>query len=228
MGYGGDRFSDGATPWAESYVSLNRRTPAGTVIGRVTHASRFGYGDRLVEVEMYPSFRPGTYGFVSFGMAQDETLFPNYRAAADLYQSLGRGYEVSAGIRRLGFASATDIYLATLTKYVGNWMITGKVFSVPDREGPEDSISYHGVVRRYVRGDGVSFVGAGYSRGFSREELSDRAELQQLDADTYRANVDLLVGRAVVSAAGSTSRQERARRGPLWQHSFAASVTVQF
>jgi YaiO family outer membrane protein len=228
MGYGGDRFSDGTTPWSESYVALNRRTRAGTVIGRVTHASRFGDGDRLIEAEIYPTFRPGTYGFASFGVSQDETLFPNYRAAADLYQSLGRGYEASVGFRRLGFASATDIYMSTLTKYVGNWMLTGKMSLVPDHDGPEDAVSYHGLVRRYIRGDGVSFVGGGYSRGFSREELSDRAELQQLDADTYRANVELLVGRVILSASGSTSRQERIRGGALWQHSLATWATVQF
>lgn len=228
VGYGGDRFSDGTTPWSESFVSVNRRTAIGTVIGRMSRATRFGYSDRLVEVEAYPKFRPGTYAFASFGMSQDDTLYPNYRMAADLYQSLGHGFEASVGYRRLGFSTATDIYLATATKYVGNWMITGKVFSVPDYAGPEDSVSYHGVVRRYIRGDGVSFVGGGYSRGFSREEVADRAVLQQLGADTYRANTDLLFGRITLSASASTSRQERVRRGTLWQHSFATSLSVQF
>lgn len=228
VGYTGDRFSDDRNPWAEYSVGLNRQTPVGSVIGRVSRAERFGLSDAIYEVEVYPTFRPGTYGFAAFGMAKDDTLYPNYRMAADVYQSLGRGYEASVGIRRLGFSSATDIYVGTLTKYVGNWMLTGKAFAVPDREGPEDSISYHGVVRRYVRGDGQSFVGVGYSRGFSREEIGDRAELLQLDADTFRANTELLLGRYIVAVNGATSRQERAGRSTLWQHSFGATVTVQF
>ena len=228
MGYGTDRFSDQRTPWNEYTTSLSRQTPVGSVIGRVSHAERFGYSDRLFEVEFYPSFRPGTYGFVSYGRAKDDTLFPNYRVAADLYQSLGRGFEASVGMRRLAFSSNTDIYLGTLTKYVGNWMITGKVFSVPDFEGPEDSLSYHGLVRRYIRGDGESFLSAGYSRGSSREELTDSAELLQLDADTFRAGAELLLGRTMVSVSGSTSRQERVRNGTLWQHSFGASFSVFF
>lgn len=229
IGVTGDRFSDDRDPWAEYAVSLNRETPAGSVIARVSRAERFGLADQLFELEAYPTLRPGTYGFVSFGLAKDDTLFPNYRAAADLYQSLGRGWEASAGFRRLGFTSATTIYVGTLSKYVGNWMLTGKVFSVPDLEGPEDSISYHGVVRRYVRGDGESYVGGGYSHGFSREEIGDRAELAQLDADTYRANAELLLrSRYVVSVMGSSSRQERAARSTLWQHSFGASLTVRF
>jgi hypothetical protein len=65
MGYGTDRFSDQRTPWNEYTTSLSRQTSVGSVIGRVSHAERFGYSDRLFEVEFYPSFRPGTYGFVS-------------------------------------------------------------------------------------------------------------------------------------------------------------------
>ena len=228
MGYGGDRFSDQRTPWNEYSTSLTRQTPVGSVIARVSQAERFGFSDRLFEVDFYPSIRPGTYGFVSYGRSQDDVLFPNYRMAADLYQSLGRGYEASVGFRRLGFSTTTDIYVGTLTKYKGNWMITGKVFSVPDFEGAEDSVSYHGVVRRYIRGDGESYLTAGYSRGSSREELSDSAELRQLDADTFRAGAEVLFGRATVAVSGSTSRQERARFGTLWQHAFGASLSVYF
>ena len=228
VGYGGDRFSDGREPWGEYQAALNRQTPVGSVIGRVSRAERFGLSDQMVELEFYPSIRPGTYGFASFGMSQDDTLYPNYRVAADLYQSLGHGMEASVGMRRLGFSSTTDIYVGTLTKYVGNWMLTGKAFAIPDFEGPEDSISYHAVVRRYVKGDGESFLGAGYSRGYSREEVGDVAELALLNADTFRANAEIRVGRFVVSGNASTSRQERATRATLWQQSFGASLSVDF
>jgi YaiO family outer membrane protein len=228
MGYGDDRFSDGRIPWHELSTSLTRQTPVGSVIGRVSRASRFGFSDRLYEVDFYPSFRPGTYGFVSYGRAQDDALFPNYRVAADIFQSLGNGFEGSLGMRRLAFSSTTDIYLGSLTRYVGNWMLTAKVFTVPDYDGPEDSVSVHALVRRYIKGDGESFLTAGYSRGASREELSDSAELQQLDADTVRAGAEVLFGRTVVAVTGSTSRQERVRGGTLWQHSFGASLSVFF
>ncbi|MFN7978625.1 MAG: YaiO family outer membrane beta-barrel protein [Vicinamibacterales bacterium] len=228
VGYGGDRFSDDREPWGEYQASLNRQTPAGSVIGRVSRAERFGLSDSMVEVEFYPTIRPGTYGFASFGMSKDDILYPNYRMAADLYQSIGHGMEASIGMRRLGFTSTTDIYVGTLTKYVGNWMLTGKAFAIPDFEGPEDSISYHAVVRRYIKGDGESFLGAGYSRGYSREEIGDAAELAQLNADTFRANAEIRFGRYVGALNASTSRQERATRSTLWQHSFGASLSVFF
>ncbi|MEZ5291284.1 MAG: YaiO family outer membrane beta-barrel protein [Vicinamibacterales bacterium] len=228
LGYAEDRFSDDRPAWNELSTAVSRQTPAGSLIGRVSRAERFGLDDRLFEVEFYPTFRPGTYGFVSYGRAKDDTLFPDYRMAADLYQSVGHGFEASVGMRRLAFASPTDIYVGTLTKYVGNWMVTGKVFSVPDYDGPEDSLSVHGVVRRYIRSDGESYLTLGYSRGSSREEVSDRAELRQLGADTLRAGAEVLFGRTVVSVSGSTSRQERAGRRPLWQHTVGATLSVSF
>jgi YaiO family outer membrane protein len=229
MGYGGDRFSDDRTPWAEYAMSIGRQTPVGSVIARASHVARFGLSDRLFEVEMYPTFRPGTYGFVGIGVAKDDLLYPTYRVATDLYHLVGRGYEVSAGFRRLAFSTTTDIYLAALTKYTGSWMLTGKAMIVPDVEGPEDAVSLHAQVRRYIGGSGESYLGAGYSHGYSREELGDRAELTNLDADTVRANADVLVwSRWLLSASASTSRQERGQRTPLWQHSLGASVTVYF
>jgi YaiO family outer membrane protein len=229
MSYGVDRFSDDRTAWDEYAVSINRQTPVGSVIVRASDVERFGLSDRMLEVEMYPSFRPGTYGFVSVGFSQDDVLYPNYRVATDLYQSLGGGFEASAGFRRLGFTTTTDIYVGTLTKYTGSWMLTGKTLYVPDAQGPEDSVSFHALVRRYIGGSGESYIGAGYSRGFSREELEDRAELLGLDADTVRATAEILVHpRWLLSASGSTSRQERAERASLWQHSLGASVTVYF
>jgi YaiO family outer membrane protein len=229
IGYGGDRFSDQRRPWGEYAVSLNRQTPVGSVIARASRVERFALSDQLFEVEVYPTFRPGTYAFVAVGVARDDLLYPNYRLATDLYQSVGNGFEVSAGFRRLGFATATDIYLGSLTKYIGSWMLTGKAMIVPDREGPEDGVSYHALIRRYVGGSGQSWVGGGYSHGYNREELGDSAELQNVNADTVRANAEILVHpRWLVAATASTSRQERAARSPLWQHSFGASVTVYF
>ncbi len=229
VGYGGDRFSDQRTPWSESAVSLSRQTPVGSVIARVSRVERFDMADQLFEVEAYPTFRPGTYAYVGVGFAKDDLLYPNYRVATDIYQAVGNGVELNAGFRRLGFTSTTDIYIGSVTKYSGSWMLTGRAMFVPDFEGPEDAVSYHALVRRYVGGSGESWIGGGYSHGYSREELGDSAELQNLDADTVRANAEILVHpRWLLAASASTSRQERARLVPLWQHSFGASLTLYF
>ena len=122
----------------------------------------------------------------------------------------------------------TSIYVATASRYVGNWMVTGKVFYVP-APGPLDSTSYHGGFRRYVRGDGVSYVGLTYSHGFSREEIRNLADLTTLDSDTLRAEIDQqFAGRLRVFASGGTSRQDRQNRGGLWQTSLSGGFMVLF
>ena len=227
ISYANDSFSDKRDPWHEVAASLTRVTPRGSVILRATEASRFGINDRLIEVEFYPRIRPGTYAFVGLGGAPESKLYPSNRVAFDLYQSVGSGFEVSGGFRRLGFDTATTIYVGTVGKYLGNWMITGKVFHVPG-EGELESSSYHGGLRRYIRGDGVSYVGFTYSHGFSREELRNAADLTTFDSDTVRAEIDQqLAGRYRIFATGSTSRAQR-EFGSLWQTSVSTGLMVQF
>jgi YaiO family outer membrane protein len=226
--YSSDTFSDQRQAWHEYAVSVTRLTPVGSIIVRANEARRFGLDDRLLEVEFYPRFRPGTYAFVGVGGAPDSTLYPTHRVAFDLYQAVGGGVEISGGFRRLGFATATNIYVGTASKYLGNWMLTGKVFHVPG-EGRLDSTSVHGGFRRYVRGDGASYVGLAYSHGSSREEIRNITDLATLDADTVRGDIDQqFAGRLRVFATVGTSRQERQVGGTLWQTSLGGGLAVLF
>jgi YaiO family outer membrane protein len=224
--YATDQFNGDRQPWHEFSASVSRLTPRGSVIVRASEAKRFGLGDRLVEVEFYPRIRPGTYAFIAVGGAPDATLYPDHRIAFDLYQSIGHGIEVSGGLRRLGFATTTTIYVGTVSQYRGNWLLTGKVFHVPG-EGRLDSTSIHAGFRRYVRGDGISTIGAAYSHGSSREEIRNAADLATLGADTVRAEFNQRLGRRLqLFATVGTSRQERPASGALWQTSITSGFTV--
>ncbi len=225
--YAVDTFSDDTDAWQEFALYLTRRTPFGSLILRGNHATRFARDDQLIEVEFYPRFRPGTYAYLATGVSTERDLYPEYRLAFDLYQSLGAGFEVSGGARYLAFDEGTEIYVATLSKYLGNWMFTGKVYYVP-AEGPLDSTSYHGGFRRYVGGDGTSYVGLNYSHGFSRE-IRALVDLTTLDTDTVRGEFDVLSGRRLrIFGSGATSRAQRTNRPVLWQTTLTAGVSVQF
>ena len=121
-----DWFDDDRATWKETAVTLGRITPIGTVLARASYSERFGLSDTQFEIEAYPRLRPGTYGYVNLGASFDKALYPASRVGLELYQSLGGGFEGSLGWRRLDFASATNIYVGTLTKYAGNWMLTGQ------------------------------------------------------------------------------------------------------
>ncbi len=227
-GYTRDTFDDDRQPWEERTLSIGRQTPVGSIIVRGSQANRFGYQDQQVDVDLYPSFRAGTYAFVGLGFGVDQVLYPERRLSVDLYQSLGRGFEASAGFRRLQFSETTDIYVATLTKYLGNWMYTGKVFTVPD-PALGNSWSYHGNARRYFGAAGTSFVGIGYSHGYSREEPRGSGDLVRVNGDTIRTRADIDLSEFLaISMSGSSSRQERAFREPLWQTTFGGGLTFRF
>ena len=221
-----DWFDDDRTPWKETAATIGRRTSVGTVLTRVSYAERFDRADTQIEIEAYPRIRPGTYGYVNIGGGVDQTLYPQSRLGLELFQSLGRGVEASVGWRRLHFSTNTDIYVGTLTKYAGAWMITGRAFYVPGEL--KDSTSYYGTVRRYFGADGTSFWGASYGHGFSREEIRDATDLFLADSDTIRAEFDARLSRRLRAAVfGGTSRQERPF-GPLRQHTFSASLRLEF
>lgn len=228
VAYTHDIFNDDREPWNETAISLGRETPVGSMMVRGSQADRFGLSDRQVEVEFYPTFRAGTYAFVGVGFGADKILYPEHRVSFDLYQALGGGFELSGGYRRLQFAERADIYLATLTKYVGNWMITGKASYVPDpRLG--DAWSYYGQLRRYFGAEGTSFVGVLSSHGFSRDEPRGAGDLVMVNADTVKSQLQVDVAPWVrLSAEASTARQERASSTPLWQTTLAAGLKFRF
>jgi hypothetical protein len=106
-------------------------------------------------------------------------------------------------------------------------MLTGRVFHVPNAE--IDSTSYHGGLRRYVRGDGVSYVGAAYGHGFAHDEIRDLADLTTLDSDTVRVDTSQRVGRHLrVLVSGGSSRQERRAQPARWQTTVTGSLMVLF
>ena len=225
--YSLDSFDDGGDPWHEFELSVGRETSRGSFLVRGTNAARFGYTDQLVEVEAYPSLRAGTYAFVSVGAATRRDLFPEYRAAFDLYQSIGRGFEVSGGYRRLQFSTPVSIYVATGTKYVGQWALMERVYFVPGDES--DSWSFHTESRRYLGGSGTSYLAATYSHGFNREEPRGVGDSIRLRSNTVRGQLNLDVSaRTRVMFTVSTSRQERALSTPLWQTTVSAGSAYKF
>lgn len=226
--YALDTYNDETEPWHETYLYVTRRTRVGPIVFRGIYAARGGEDDQMAEVEFYPRFRPGTYAYFNGGVAPDPTLYPSYRVAFDLFHAIGKGYEASVGARYVNFATGTQMYVTTLAKYVGHWMLTGKFYYVVSEDNPH-STSYHGGVRRYYGSDGTSYAGLAYSHGLSKEEIRSVADLARLDTDTVVAEVDHLVGtRLRLFVSGGTGRQERTDASPLWQTTVIGGLSVQF
>ncbi|HXG69040.1 MAG TPA: YaiO family outer membrane beta-barrel protein [Gemmatimonadaceae bacterium] len=222
-----DRFSDDRRAWLEAAARIGRETPVGAVIVRGSQADRFGLRDRQIEVEFYPRFRAGTYAFIGVGYSADRILYPEHRVSADLYQALAHGVEVSVGYRRLQFSASTDIYLATLSKYAGSWLMTGKTSYVSNAT-PGGSWSHHGELRRYLGALGTSFAGASYSHGLTREEPRGAGDLLQIAADTVRGQVEAHVTEQLILSANAGTSRQHSTRAAVWQTTVGAGLTVRF
>jgi len=154
----------GQSTWNEQSVSMRRGTYAGSFLFRASRAYRFGETANLFEADWYPVFRDGTYAYVNGGFSPGSTgLYPRYRGAFELFQSLGKGFEASAGINHLSFPSTGLTYFTgSFGRYYRSWYGSLRTYLTPDRTGVSRTLQIQG--RRYF-GDGQRYIGCRYSFG---------------------------------------------------------------
>lgn len=185
-------FSDGRTPWQEEQIQLNRQTPIGSIIARFDRANRFSLTSQMVELDAYPHIRRGTYAYLNVGYSPDANLYPQTRFGADLFQSLGHGYEVTGGLRQLHFGGSVRIYTAALTKYYGDWMFTARTYLTPGVVGTSRSGQFQ--VRRYL-GSGTDYVTVRLGYGSSPSEITELTDIQILNSQSFATEFNHMVGR---------------------------------
>lgn len=219
-------FSDGRTPWQELQVQMNRQTGLGSVIARFDRADRFGETSQMAEIDAYPHFRPGTYAYLNVGYSPDALLYPRFRFGADLNQSLGHGLEASGGLRQLHFASNVRIYTAALTKYLGNWMITGRTFLTPDISGTSHSESIQ--VRRYFS-SGTDYWGVRYGYGSSPTEVTNVTDTQILNSSSFATEFYHSINRHLIAHGQlGYSREDRIGISGLKHYLVDAALFYRF
>lgn len=140
-------FDEILDPWQLYRFEYTKRSSAATVIGRVNRSERFDQWGNQYEIDLYPKFRDGTYGYLSAGYSED-SIFPEWRFGAQIYQSLPHSFEVSLGARRLEFdSSEVDIFTGSIAKYKGNYYVSLQPF-LTARSG-DDSLSGVLTIRNY-------------------------------------------------------------------------------
>jgi YaiO family outer membrane protein len=143
----------------------------------------------------------------------------------DWYQSLGGGFEASIGYHYLGFRNGVDIYIGSLSKYLGNWLLITHVYVVPDALGA--SQSYHVGFRRYF-GD-KQYVGLRYKHGLSWGEARDVTDILLLDSDGVSGELVTLWGRRwEFTLRGSWERRERPIGDTVEHYSSSGKLALRF
>ncbi|PYT06322.1 MAG: hypothetical protein DMF49_11485 [Acidobacteria bacterium] len=233
-----DWFSNGQDTWHETGVALKRATPVGSVIGRYSHANRFGQADDMGEIDFYPSLAKGVYGFLNAGYSPGYGIYPHYRLMGDIYADFGPGVEASAGYRRLGFRSGVDVYTGSIGKYWSNWLFTGRVYLTPgDGKRCElssepcsvgTSHSYFLSGRRFL-GGGTDYFELRYGHGASKEEIRTIEEIGVLGSKSFFSELYLTVRPSWgIDLTGGYAREERLVQGRVRKTTLGAAAFLKF
>jgi YaiO family outer membrane protein len=222
------KYGDHTSTWQEESVSLKRGLNAGSMILRFSQASRFGLHSTLGEVDWYPSLRPGTYLYLNAGYSPQGELYPTYRAAAELFQNLGKGYEASLGMRRLQFsASHINIFTGTFGRYHKNWFGSVRTYIVPDSQ-QGTSVSYQFLARRYFH-DSQRYASFTYSRGRTPFEVQNINQVGILHSSSFLGELNWQVGeRIFFNILAGTANEDRIERSGLRQYSFTSTFYYRF
>jgi len=188
-----DFFSSVFDSQQEHTLSLRGPTQWGSFIGRLSRADRFGEHSNQLSAEIYPHIRPGTYAFLTVSGSPDAVLYPQYFVGADLFQSVGYGFEASAGYRRLQFTDDVNIFTPAIYKYRGNWLYSARLYLTPDNLG----VSRTGVfaARRLFGDEGVhDYLEFRLSYGASKALATTTLDLISLTSTRYSVEYDKGIG----------------------------------
>lgn len=226
-----DWFSDGRDGQHETSVSMSvpAFNPFSTVVGRINRADRFGTTSYQSEMDLYPRFRPGTYGYFNIGYSADEHLYPSYRVGAELFQSLPRGFEASGGYRHLEFTSGgVDIYTFSLAKYFHNWLFTGRGFVTPGDPGTSGTALLS--ARYFLGSEGLhDYLEFRYSVGASPAQATTALDIEVLASSRYTAVFDKrLATHWLAEITGSIANSQRVGLSDLRQYEFQGYIFYRF
>ncbi|MBL8230026.1 MAG: YaiO family outer membrane beta-barrel protein [Bryobacterales bacterium] len=219
-------FSGGQAAWQETGITFRGMTPFGRAGVRFSSATRFRYRSQLVEVDAYPRIRPGTYLYVAGAYSPDRILFPAYRIAGEVFQTLGQGFEGSVGFRRFRFAAPFTMYTGSLGRYFGPYLVSARTFLSRDEAGISPSMQY--TVRRYF-GDYEKFVAFRYGWGASPFEVRSANEYEVLRSHSFAAEISGRINsRLGYRGTVGFGTQDRTGRSAIRQYVLDGSFDYRF
>lgn len=222
-----DFLGQGRSPQNEDSWQARGPTRLGSLIGRVSRADSFGLTSYQIETDWYPRIRPGTYAYINLGASPDQTLYPKYRVGADLYQSVGHGFEISGGYRRLQFGDDTNIFTGAVYKYKGDWLFMGRMYFTPDSLGVSKTVV---VGARYFLGsEGThDYVEVRFSHGNSLALARTTLDIIGLNSNRVTLEFDKTIGHFAIDLKGGAGSEELAPGDKLNRFTVQGSLYYRF
>ncbi len=120
LGVDATEFPSAGLHWIDTVASVRRKFDAGSVAFEGLTADRFGSHDTAWAIDGYADLWRRAYVNLRFQEGMDAVLFPRTRWRAELFQGVGRGWELSASYDRLDFSTQVELYGLGVGRYLGN------------------------------------------------------------------------------------------------------------
>ncbi len=147
-----------------SSLEYKRITKYGSLIPRVSIASRFEKTGAQYEIDLYPKLSKGYSLYLNYGYSTS-SLFPEHRMGLEFYKGLRNGFETSLGLRDLIINQKSIlIYTGSLSKYYGNYLFSLRPFVTPRSNGISSALHLTG--KKYLN-DNLDYLMADLSAGSS-------------------------------------------------------------
>ena len=164
-------FSPARADWSDYTLSVRRHFERGSLALEVLGVDRFSSSDNAWAVDGYVDLWSRAYANLRYQRAPAGNLFPETSWRAELYQGVGRGWELSTSIDRLNFnSSSVDIYGLGVGKYVSNWYLRLRHLYVAGNGSSSNSDRL--LARYYYKGDADNYVEFAAGAGRSDTALS--------------------------------------------------------
>jgi len=161
----------GDTPrWNEQTVSVRHYMARGSLAFETLRAHRFAQTGHAWALDGYVNLWNGAYANLRYQRAPSARLFPANAGRVELYQSLGRGWELSLSDDVLGFAERVNIYGVGIARYTGNFYVQLRHQNIVSNGARSSGDRLLG--RYYYRGDADSYLELRVNRGRSDDALS--------------------------------------------------------
>jgi YaiO family outer membrane protein len=145
--------------WVDTVTSIRRHFDQGSLGFEALTADRFGTQDLAWALDGYADLWSRSYVNLRFQDGPEAKLFPRTRWRAELFQGVGRGWELSASYDQLDFSTPVRLYGVGVGRYVGNWYVRWRHLYVPGTSSDSSqSNSDRLTVRNYYAGDADNYL----------------------------------------------------------------------
>ena len=161
-----DLYSQRFDPMQYYTLRYGKATKYGSIQAKLNFNRRFASNGLQFEVDLYPRITTGFYAYANFGYSES-FLFTDIRYGAELYKTLPKSFEISAGFRALQFQTTTTIFTSSIGWYNKSnyWALRG--YLTPG----EPKASMSGILTfRHYRSDVNNYFSIDVGAGFSPEE----------------------------------------------------------